>query len=160
MAWTTPDLCDANPDVVVAEPLFRDYGGRISFCGRIRSVHCFEDNSRVRDLVAQDGHDCVLVVDGGGSLRRSLLGDQLAAMAVGQGWAGVLVNGGVRDVEALALLPIGIKALAATPMKTDKRGAGEVDVAVTFAGIDLIPGHWLYADGNGVVVSPRNLLQA
>lgn len=158
MTWTTPDLCDANPDVAVAEPLFRDFGRSAAFCGRIRTVRCFEDNSRVRDLLAQDGHGCVLVVDGGASLRRSLLGDQLAALAAEQGWAGVLVNGGVRDVEALALVPIGMKALAATPRKTDKRGAGEVDIALTFAGVGFTPGHWLYADGNGVVVSAHDLL--
>ncbi len=157
MAWTTPDLCDAHPGVSVAEPLFRDFGGGSSFCGRIRTVRCPEDNSRVRDLVAQDGHGCVLVIDGGGSLRRSLLGDQLADRAVAQGWAGILVNGGVRDVEALALLPIGIKALAATPMKTEKRGRGEADVAVSFAGLDFTPGSWLYADANGIIVSAQPL---
>jgi regulator of ribonuclease activity A len=153
MHWTTPDLCDAHPGVSVAEPLFRDFGGSPAFCGRIRTVRCLEDNSRVRDLVGQDGQGCVLVVDGGGSLRRSLLGDQLAARAVEQGWAGVLVNGGVRDVEALALLPIGIKALAATPMKTEKRDLGEADVPVSFAGVDFTPGAWLYSDSNGVIVS-------
>jgi len=153
MPWTTPDLCDAHPGVSVAEPLFRDFGGSPAFCGRIRTVCCLEDNSRVRDLVGQDGQGCVLVVDGGGSLRRSLLGDQLAVRAVEQGWAGLLVNGGVRDVEALALLPIGIKALAATPMKTERRDLGEADVPVSFAGVDFTPGAWLYADSNGVIVS-------
>ncbi len=153
MPGTTPDLCDAHPGVSVAEPLFRDFGGSPAFCGRIRTVRCLEDNSRVRDLVGQDGQGCVLVVDGGGSLRRSLLGDQLAVRAVEQGWAGLLVNGGVRDVEALALLPIGIKALAATPMKTERRDLGEADVPVSFAGVDFTPGAWLYADSNGVIVS-------
>lgn len=157
MPWTTPDLCDAHPGVSVAEPLFRDFGGRSSFCGRIRTVRCLEDNSRVRDLVAMDGQGFVLVVDGGGSLRRSLLGDQLAARAVDQGWAGILVNGGVRDVEALALLPIGIKAIAATPMKTEKRDLGDADVSVSFAGVDFTPGSWLYADANGIIVSAQPL---
>ena len=157
MPWTTPDLCDAHPDVSVADPLFRDFGGRTAFCGKIRTVRCLEDNSRVRDLLGEDGHGHVLVVDGGGSLRRSLLGDQLAALAIENGWAGVLVNGGVRDVEALALLPIGIKALAATPMKTQKRGLGEADVSLSFAGVDFAPGLWLYADANGVIVATESL---
>lgn len=157
MPWTTPDLCDEHPDVSVVDPVFGDYGGMKAFCGRIRTVRCFEDNSRVRDLVSQDGHGQVLVVDGGGSLRRALLGDQLAALAVEKGWAGVLVNGGVRDVEALALLPIGIKALAPTPMKTEKFDKGEADVALSFAGVDFTPGLWLYADANGVIVSARQL---
>ncbi|HEY5970502.1 MAG TPA: ribonuclease E activity regulator RraA [Pseudoxanthomonas sp.] len=157
MNWTTPDLCDHHPDVAVAEPIFRDYGGRAAFSGRIVTIDCFEDNSRVREQVGSDGHGKVLVVQGGGSLRRSLLGDMLAELAVQHGWSGLLINGGVRDVEALARLPLGVKALAATPMKTEKRGLGEVGVPVSFAGIAFHPGHWLYADANGVIVSDREL---
>lgn len=157
MQWTTPDLCDAHPHVRVAAPVFRDFGGRRAFCGQIVTIRCFEDNSRVREQVAEAGIARVLVIDGGGSLARSLLGDQLAALAVRNGWEGVLVHGGVRDVDALAQLPLGIKALAATPMKTEKRGLGEVGVTVSFAGIDFTPGQWLYADVNGVIVSPHAL---
>ncbi len=153
MDWSTPDLCDAHPQVAVAEPLFRDFGGRIAFHGRIATVECFEDNSRVRECVQQAGHGQVLVVDGGGSLRRSLLGDRLAEQAVANGWSGMLINGGVRDVDALARLDLGIKALAATPMKTDRRGLGDTGVALSFAGVRFVPGHWLYADANGVIVS-------
>jgi len=158
MSWTTPDLCDKHPDVAVADPVFRDYGGNPAFCGSIVTIDCFEDNSRVRDLVATDGRGKVLVVQGGGSLRRSLLGDMLAERAVANGWSGLLINGCVRDVEALAKLPLGIKALAACPVKTEKLGRGEVDVAVSFAGLSFQPGQWLYADGNGVIVADRNLL--
>lgn len=158
MRWTTPDLCDANPEVSVAEPLFRDYGGNLAFCGSIVTIRCFEDNSRVRDLVASDGQGKVLVVDGGGSLRRSLLGDLLAEKAVANGWSGILIHGCVRDVEALAKLSLGVKALAACPLKTDKLGLGEVGVAVGFGGMVFAPGHWLYADGNGVIVSASDLL--
>ena len=158
MNWTTPDLCDNHPEVAVADPVFRDYGGNPAFCGRIVTTDCFEDNSRVRDLVATDGRGKVLVVQGGGSLRRSLLGDMLAERAVANGWSGLLINGCVRDVEALAKLPLGVKALAACPVKTEKLGVGEVDVAVTFAGLTFSPGHWLYADRNGVVVAVTDLL--
>ena len=158
MSWTTPDLCDNHPEVAVGAPVFRDYGGKSAFCGRIVTIDCFEDNSRVRDLVAADGRGKVLVVQGGGSLRRSLLGDMLAEKAVTNGWSGFVINGCVRDVEALAKLPLGVKALAACPVKTEKLGAGEVDVEVSFAGITFTPGQWLYADGNGVIVAGRDLL--
>lgn len=157
MNWTTPDLCDAHPEVAVADPVFRDYGGSLAFCGRIVTIDCFEDNSRVRDLVASDGRGKVLVVQGGGSLRRSLLGDMLAEKAVASGWGGFVINGCVRDVDALAKLPLGVKALAACPVKTEKRGLGEVDVEVSFAGLTFLPGQWLYADGNGVIVARRDL---
>ena len=158
MSWTTPDLCDSFPEVAVAEPVFRDYGGAPMFCGRIVTIYCFEDNSRVRDLVATDGRGKVLVVQGRGSLRRSLLGDLLAEKAVANGWNGFVINGCVRDVEALAKLPLGVKALAACPMKTEKLGVGEMDVEVSFAGITFSPGQWLYADANGVIVANRDLL--
>ena len=158
MNWTTPDLCDNHSEVAVAAPVFRDYAGKPAFCGRIVTIDCFEDNSRVRDLVATDGRGKVLVVQSGGSLRRSLLGDMLAEKAVANGWSGFVINGCVRDVEALAKLPLGVKALAACPVKTEKRGVGEVDVEVSFAGITFSPGQWLYADGNGVIVANRDLL--
>ena len=158
MHWTTPDLCDAHPEVVVAEPLFRDYGGSAAFCGRIATLDCFEDNPRVRDLVATGGHGKVLVVQGGASLRRSLLGDMLAEKAVANGWSGFVINGCVRDVQALGKLRLGIKALAACPVKTEKLGLGQVDVEVSFAGVTFVPGQWLYADGNGVIVAQADLL--
>lgn len=157
MSWTTPDLCDLHPDVQVVEPLFRDFGGSRRFGGSIVTIRCFEDNSRVREQVGIDGRGKVLVVDGGASVRKSLLGDMLAELAASNGWSGLLINGGVRDVEALAALQLGVKALAATPMKTEKRGLGEVGVPVNFAGVDFVPGHWLYADANGAIVSATEL---
>jgi regulator of ribonuclease activity A len=158
MDWTTPDLCDTHPEVQVAEPLFRGFGGRVAFHGAIATVRCHEDNSRVRELAGTPGQGRVMVVDGGGSLRRALLGDQIAATAARNGWAGFLIHGAVRDVEVLAQLDLGVQALAAHPMKTEKRGLGEVDVPVRFAGVDFHPGHWLYADANGVIVSARKLV--
>ncbi|AKK68230.1 MULTISPECIES: ribonuclease E activity regulator RraA [Xanthomonas translucens group] len=160
MTWTTPDLCDAHPEVQVAEPLFRSYGGHAAFCGAIVTVSCFEDNARVRELAATPGAGRVIVVDGQGSLRRSLLGDQIAENAVRNGWAGLLLHGCVRDVEALAALPLGVQALAACPRKTERRGLGEVDVPLRFAGVAFLPGHWLYADRNGVLVAAQALLPA
>jgi regulator of ribonuclease activity A len=158
MTWTTPDLCDDHPGVAVAEPIFRDYGGHAAFCGRIVTLDCFEDNSRVRELVATDGRGKVLVVQGGASLRRSLLGDMLAEKAVANRWSGFIINGCVRDVQALGKLPLGVKALAACPVKTEKLGLGQVDVEVAFAGIAFVPGQWLYADANGVIVAQADLL--
>jgi regulator of ribonuclease activity A len=158
MESSTCDLCDAYPDAVrVADPVFRDFGGRHAFAGRIVTIKCHEDNSLVRDLVAEPGQGCVLVIDGGASLRRSLLGDQLAAKAVASGWEGIVINGALRDVEAIAHMNLGVKALGAIPLKTDKRGIGDRDVALRFAGIDWRPGEWLYADGNGIVVAATDL---
>ncbi|PZP59675.1 ribonuclease E activity regulator RraA [Pseudoxanthomonas winnipegensis] len=155
--WSTPDLCDAHPEVQVAEPLFRDFGGAAAFSGAIVTLRCPEDNSRVREQVEQAGTGKVLVIEAGGSLRHAMLGDMLAEKAVANGWSGVLVHGCVRDVEVLANLPLGIKALAAVPMKTEKRGLGEVDVPVRFAGVSFVPGQWLYADANGVIVAEHAL---
>lgn len=155
---TTPDLCDAHADRVrVAAPVFRAYGGRDFFGGRIATVRCFEDNSKVRAVLATAGEGRVLVVDGGGSLRCALLGDQLAALAVGNGWSGLVINGCVRDVQALATMDLGVQALGAHPRKTEKRELGDVDVVVEFAGLEFRPGDWLCADANGVIVSGHSL---
>jgi regulator of ribonuclease activity A len=157
--WTTPDLCDAHPQVQVVEPLFRDFGGLRRFSGQIVTVRCPQDNSRVRELVASPGQGRVIVVDGGGALACALLGDMLAERAIGNGWSGLVIFGAVRDVEVLAELPLGVKALAATPRKTEKRGLGEIGVEVDFAGARFVPGHWLYADANGVILSAAPLLE-
>ncbi len=159
MTISTPDLCDAHEqEVVVLEPLFRSYGGRQAFGGEVVTVKCFEDNSRVKELLATPGHGRVLVVDGGGSLRRALMGDMIAESAVSNGWGGVLIYGAVRDVEAFAALDLGVQALGAIPLKTDRRGLGDVNVPVRFGGVTIKPGDYLYADNNGVIVSGKALL--
>ena len=157
MSWTTPDLCDQYPDVQVAEPVFRGYGGRIAFAGPAVTVKCFEDNSRVKEQVELDGKGKVLVVDGGGSLRRALLGDMLAEKAAKNGWEGLVVYGCIRDVDVIAQTALGVQALASHPMKTDKRGIGDLNVAVTFGGVTFRPGEYVYADNNGIIVSPQPL---
>lgn len=158
MSLSVPDICDQFLDEIgVLEPLFSDFGGRRRFHGQIATVGCFEDNSLVGASVRAAGHGRVLVVDGGGSLRRALLGDLLAGEAFRNGWQGLVINGAVRDVEILATIDIGVKALAACPVKTEKRGAGERGLVLHFAGVSIEPGHWLYADANGVVVAARNL---
>lgn len=156
------DLCDAHKDDAggafrVLPPVFRPFGGAIRFSGAVSTVRCFEDNTLVKAAVDGPGQGRVLVVDGGASMRRALLGGNLGAAAVRNGWAGVLVNGCVRDVAELQALPIGILALAPTPMPPRKQGQGERDVAVLVQGVWVQPGDWLYADADGVVVSASPL---
>lgn len=158
MTWTTPDLCDAVGDELrVLPPGFANFGGREAFSGRVRTVACFEDNSMVKALSGEPGEGLVLVVDGGGSVRRALLGDQIAESFVSNGWAGLVIDGAVRDVEILRTLDLGVRARAAIPVRTDKRGLGDVDVTVTVGGVTVAPGDYLYADASGVVVAGREL---
>jgi len=195
-AIITPDICDAHPEVQVLDPIFVNYGGREAFCGPVRTVKCFEDNSRVKEAVAEPGEgavlvvdaggshrgaevdafdvllreigapapreavvdgDDVLVVDAGGSHRCAMLGDMLAEQAADNGWAGVVMYGCVRDVDVLAETDLGVQALGSHPRKSEKRGEGQRDIAVTFAGVTLEPGQWLYADNNGIVVAKERL---
>ena len=154
---STCDLCDEHRhDPVerfrVLPPVFRDFGARIRFHGSVATLQCFEDNTSVREAVQSPGNGRVLVVDGGGSLRRALLGGNLAAAAEKNGWAGVVLHGAVRDVEEMARCQIGIRALGLLPMATDKRHAGLVDVPVQVAGVWVHPGEWLVADEDGIVV--------
>lgn len=159
MSFVTCDLCDEHPeDVRVCEPLFASFGGRSAFGGAIVTVKCHEDNSRVKELLATPGKGKVLVVDGGGSLRCALLGDLIGDSAVKNGWEGVIVYGCVRDVDALAELDLGVQALASIPLKSVRKGVGEVDLPVSFGGVTFRAGEYVYADHNGVIVSARNLL--
>ena len=158
MHYITPDLCDAYPELVeVVEPMFSNFGGRDSFGGEIVTLKCFEDNSLVREQAEQDGHGKVLVVDGGGSLRCALLGDMIAEKAVKNGWEGMVIFGCVRDVDVLAQTDLGVQALASHPLKTEKRGLGDLNKAVTFGGVTFKPGEFIYADNNGIIVSPSAL---
>ena len=158
MTLSVPDICDEYFDQIqVLDPLFSDYGGRGTFCGEIVTLKCFEDNLPVRNLVAAEGRGRVIVVDGGGSLRRAMLGDLLAAKAAENGWHGLLINGCVRDVEILETIELGVKALNCIPVKTDKRGEGQLGIPVSFAGARIEPGQFLYADENGVIIANRDL---
>ncbi|NLW96379.1 MAG: ribonuclease E activity regulator RraA [Xanthomonadaceae bacterium] len=155
---STCDLCDRFEDRVrVLDLPLRDYGGRIAFAGRVSTVKALEDNSLVREAVAEPGEGRVLVIDGGGSLRRAMLGDMLAEKAVANGWNGVLVHGAIRDSVALARLDLGVKALGTCPLKTDKRGQGLRDVPVRFGGVEIRPGDWLAADEDGVILADAPL---
>ncbi len=153
-AISTPDLHDANPDQVrIVEPLFASFGGHSGFYGEISTVRCHEDNGLVKAQAATPGRGRVMVVDGGGSQRRALVGDMIGANAIKNGWAGLVIWGMVRDVDELATLAIGVKARGAIPVPGEKRGVGELDVSVQFAGAEFNPGEWLYADNNGILIS-------
>ena len=156
--FKTADLCDEHSDSLsVAAPMFNDYGKNISFAGGISTVKCFEDNSLVRQQLETQGNGRVLVVDGGGSMRCAMVGDMLAKLGADNGWSGILVYGCIRDSGVIATIDIGVKAIATHPLKSVKKGAGEIDISVHFADIDFIPGHFLYADEDGVIVSPAAL---
>ena len=156
--FATPDLADGAPEARALLLPWLDYGARPRFCGPAVTVKCFEDNSQVKALVNEPGEGRVLVVDGGQSLRRALLGDLLAAAAASNGWAGLVIAGAVRDVEQLRETAVGIKALGACPLRTDRRGEGQRDIVVTIGGTRVAPGEWIYADGSGVLVSAADLL--
>ena len=155
----TGDLCDANKanadgSFRVLPPVFRDFGKRARFAGAVATVKCFEDNSVVKAALEEPGLGRVLVVDGGGSLRRALVGGNIAAAAAKTGWAGVVVDGCVRDSAELSECDLGIRALALIPMPTERRNQGERDVAVQIQGVWVLPGEWLVADEDGIVVMP------
>lgn len=158
MTYPTTDLCDKYADELqIAEPMFSDFGGELEFAGPISTVKCFEDNSKVRAALEEPGDGRVLVVDGGGSDRCALLGDNLAQLAIDNGWAGVLVYGCIRDTAEIAEMPVAVKALAPHPKKSRKQDIGERDVSVRFAGVSFEPGAWLYADLDGIVVAKSEL---
>ena len=155
---STPDLCDQYPELVQAvEPMFSNFGGRESFGGQVVTVKCFEDNSRVKELVSTPGEGRVMVVDTGGSMRRACLGDMLAEKASANGWSGIIIYGCIRDVDEIMATDIGVQALGVHPIKTDKKGIGEIDIAVTFGGVTFNSGDYIYADNNGIILSPEKL---
>lgn len=159
MEFATADLYDDFGDELEScSAQFRSYGARPRFWGRITTVRCFQDNALVKRVLSTAGDARVLVVDGGGSLDTALMGDLIAGSAVAQGWAGVVINGAVRDVAALAGLDLGIKALGSNPRKSAKTGAGERDVPVEFGGVTFRPGAFLYSDEDGIVVAAWQLL--
>lgn len=158
MNFKTTDLCDAHGDELrVLEPMFASFGGNSACAGPIRTLRVFEDNALVRATLTEPGNGAVLVVDGGGSLRCALLGDQLAQLAVDNGWTGVVVWGCIRDSEQVETMPIAVFALATHPRRPAKKGLGERDVPVTFGGHTLRPGDYLYADPDGIVVAAQPL---
>ena len=163
MTFATTDLCDDHPELLeggqlaVLPPVFRHFGLRSKFCGRATTLKVFEDNALVRATLEAPGNGNVLVVDGGASLRRALVGGQLALLAQNNGWAGIIVDGCVRDVDEINGLDVGVRALAACPRRSARQGAGERNIRVVVAGIAVQPGDWIYADADGVLFSQQKL---
>ena len=154
----TTDLCDTHGDAVrVLDLPLLDLGGRVAFHGEVSTIKAFEDNSRVRDAMAEPGRGRVLVIDGGGSRARAMLGDLLAAQAARNGWSGVVIHGVIRDSGVIATLDLGVKALGRCPRKTEKLGDGRRDVVLELGGVIIRPGQWLYADADGVAIADAAL---
>jgi regulator of ribonuclease activity A len=149
----TADLVDSiGPDVRSCDVQFRQFGGRAEFAGPISTVRCFQDNAMLKSVLSEPGGGGVLVIDGDGSLHTALVGDVIAELARSNGWAGLIVNGAVRDSATLRGMDIGIKALGTNPRKSTKTGAGDRDVAVTLGGVTFVPGEIAYSDDDGIVV--------
>ena len=159
MNWTTPDLYDEHIESVqTLMPILKHFGATQQFYGEVVTVKCFEDNSVVKAQAAQTGEGRVMVVDGGGSLRCALMGDQIALTAHRNGWAGVIIYGCVRDVVDMMSMEFGIMALASIPRKSTRRDEGQLNIPIRFGDVSFHPGDWVYADLNGVLVSRESLL--
>lgn len=158
MSYATADLCDDYIDQLqVATPMFKSYGKNPRFMGPIATLKVFEDNQQVREMLASPGEGRVLVVDGGGSLRCALVGGNLGQLGVDNGWAGIVVNGCIRDAVEINEQAIGVKALNTNPTKSIKRGVGEENIVVRFADVTFTPGHYLYSDEDGICVSAEKI---
>lgn len=155
---STPDLSDEAPEARAIELQFGNYGAIKQFSGEVVTIKCHEDNSLVKACVDEAGAGRVVVVDGGGSMRRALLGDMLAEKAAVNGWAGLVINGVIRDVDQIGETALGVQALGTCPVKTEKLGVGQRDVVITIGAVDIAPGDYIYADNNGVLVSKKPLL--
>ena len=150
---STCDISDQlHPHVQYLDPIFKSYGGKTAFSGRIVTIKCFEDNSLVEEALKMNGKGCVLVIDAGESLRCAMLGDKRASDAIKNEWEGIVVNGSIRDSVMINSMTIGIKALGVCPRKSIKKGNGKRNLTVDFSNVKFIPNHFLYADEDGVIV--------
>jgi len=154
------DLCDEYADKIeVLVPIgFKHYGAIKQFWGQIQTVKCHEDNSLVKRMLEQDGSGKVLVVDGGGSMRCALMGDNVAALAIKNSWSGAIIYGCIRDSAIIAGMELGLMALGTHPRKSIKRNEGQLNTTVCFAGAKIIPGQYIYVDEDGIITSPENIV--
>ena len=158
MNETTSNISDKlHPDVQYLEPVYKIYGAKTSFSGRIVTVKCYEDNSLVEEALKANGKESVLVIDAGGSMNCAMLGDKRAADAINNEWEGILVHGLIRDSVAINGMEIGIRALGVYPLKSIKNGVGDNNLIVNFSGVTFTPGEYLYADEDGVIVVKEKL---
>ena len=158
MEYNTSALCDIYLDQVdVVEPIFSNFGGRASFCGQVTTIKCFEDNALIREILEQNGLGRILLIDGGGSLRKALMDAEIASLAEDNEWEGVIVYGCVREVDELEDMNLGIQALASIPIGATSQGVGELDIPVNFGGVSFLPEDYLYADNTGIILSSEPL---
>ncbi|MFC1236880.1 ribonuclease E activity regulator RraA [Vibrio sp. F74] len=158
MEYNTSALCDIYSDQVdVVEPMFSNFGGSASFAGQLTTVKCFEDNGIIRSILEEDGAGRILLIDGGGSLRRALIDAEIATLAEDNDWEGIVVYGCVREIDELEDMSIGIQALASIPVGAASQQIGEIDVPVNFGGVTFLPEDYLYADNTGIIISPEPL---
>lgn len=158
MEYNTSALCDIYLDQVdVVEPMFSNFGGCASFAGQITTVKCFESNALIRNVLEEDGNGRILLIDGGGSLRKALIDAELAALAEENEWEGIVVYGCIREVDDLEDMSIGIQALASIPVGASKHDTGEIDVPVNFGGVTFLPEDYVYADNTGIILSQEPL---
>ena len=154
----TSELCDLYAEQVdVVEPIFSSFGGVSSFYGKVTTVKCFESNGLIAEVLEENGEGRVLVIDGGGAVRRGLIDAELAQLAVDNGWEGIIVYGAVRQIQQLENLDIGIHALAPIPVSADESSAGESDIPVNFGGVTFFPEDYIYADLTGIILSQEPL---
>lgn len=154
----TSELCDLYAEQVdVVEPIFSSFGGVSNFYGKVTTVKCFESNGLIAEVLEENGEGRVLVIDGGGAVRRGLIDAELAQLAVDNGWEGIIVYGAVRQIEQLENLDIGIHALAPIPVSADESTAGESDIPVNFGGVTFFPEDYIYADLTGIILSQEPL---
>jgi regulator of ribonuclease activity A len=156
--FTTADLCDEHTNIQIAEPIFNLYGEKKKFMGKIRTVIAIEDNSYVKELVNTKVDGDVMVIEGKGSTKCALLGDNLAKKASENGWSGFVINGCIRDSEIISTIPIGIKALNTMPKKSNKSNVGEFKKDLNFAGVLFQEGDFLYSDSDGIIISKKKLI--
>ena len=158
MQYNTSLLCDIYADTVdVVEPLLTNFGGRNSFAGEVVTIKCFESVGLIYKVLAENGAGKVLLVDGGGSLRRALVNADIAELAVENNWEGIVINGCIREVDLLEELDIGIQAITAIPVGAEDSEIGEINAPVNFAGVTFLPEDVLYADSTGIIISPEPL---
>ncbi len=158
MEINTSEICDMYADNIdVLEPIFTNYGGRDAYCGEVTTIKCFEDRGLVDKVLATNGLGKVLLIDGGGSVRRALLDAENIQLAIDNDWEAVICFGAIRDVDLLLEFDIGIHAIGAIPVSADEREVGDIDVSVNFAGVTFVPEDHIYADNTGIVLSPEPL---
>ena len=158
MSFSTPDLSDENPEVKALSPILKNLGGKKVFWGKIETLQCPDDNSYIKELLNSEGSGKVLVVDASGISSVALLGDMIAEAGVKNNWSGIVINGYVRDIDVLGKLNLGIQALGAMPVRSEKKNQGQVGIDISFGGLTFCSGDYVYADNNGLLLSKKELI--